>query len=448
MMNCDAVSDSDDTLSVPKVKHVTLPEASVRVAAGPDKGTSAVLESGSLLIGTGDDCGLKLSDETVSEHHCELTLRDGFLIVRDLGSTNGVQLGELLLREAVVPNGTKLTLGRTQIVVEAKGKTKVEVASDTQLGALYGKSAAMRTLFARLAAIAGSTAPALIEGETGVGKDLCAEALHRLGPRAKGPLVVLDCGAVTETLLEAELFGAERGAFTGAVATRDGLAEAADGGTLVIDEIGELPLELQPKLLRLIEKKELRRVGGTASRSVDIRVVASTNRELKHEVKAGRFREDLYYRLSALRVRVPPLRARLEDLPGLVDELMKRSGSGRRFDALPESVKSMLGAHRWPGNVRELRNVVERLLTFPDEDALLDPAASRSGDDLKASSLSQSQLLPLSQARERNTDAFEQRYVKELLHRAGGSVVEAARLAGVSRQFLNRLMRKHDVRRS
>jgi DNA-binding NtrC family response regulator len=239
------------------------------------------------------------------------------------------------------------------------------------------------------------------------------------------------------------LFGHERGAFTGAQGPREGLVEAANGGTLVLDEIGELPLELQPKLLRLIERREVRRLGSNVTTTVDVRVICCTHRSLRAEVKATRFREDLYYRLSALRLRLPALRERVEDLPGLVDRLLVQHGSPRRFAQLSDSDRALLMSHRWPGNVRELRNVVERLLAGPtvSQGGLVEREVT--GPHNVAA-----ELLPLPVARERAQSTFERAYCVDVLGRSHGSVTEAARLAGVSRQFLQRLLKRHGLRGS
>jgi two-component system, NtrC family, response regulator GlrR len=413
----------------------------VQVTRGSDKGETASLDEGPLIVGGNQECGLRLTDPTVSARHCELSLRSGAVHLRDLGSTNGVFVDGHRVTEALLEIGTRIRLGQTELKLKGTGEEQVELSSSDQFAGLYGKSEAMRVLFPQLEAVAKSSAPLLIEGETGTGKDLAAEAVHRASGRAEGPFVVFDCGAAAPSLVEAELFGYEKGAFTGAVTSRPGLAESADGGTLVVDEVGELPLELQPKLLRLLEKKEVRHLGSNKPAQVDLRVVACTHRSLVAEVKSGQFRQDLYFRLSALRVRLPALRERTEDIPGLVDLMLKEQRSPMRFAELPESVQAMFLSHRWPGNVRELRNAVERLLAFPTLQAgLLDSEAPTASGPIADS------FLPLSQARARNQDNFEQRYLRDLLRRSEGSVVDAARMAEISRQFLQKLLRKHGIR--
>ncbi len=412
----------------------------VVVKKGAQKGLRAKLDDGALVIGSGPEADLRLEDSTVSGRHCELVARGEQVVVRDLGSRNGVLLDGVRVIEAVVEKGSELKLGTSLLVVEP-GEAEVLVSRTSSFGPLFGQSPAMRAVFAQLQSLADSNAPVLVEGETGTGKDVTAEALHQASSRADAPFVVFDCGAVAASLVEAELFGHEKGAFTGAEGAREGLAAAADGGTLVLDEIGELPLELQPKLLRLVEKGEVRRVGSTKSERFEVRIIACTNRSLKAEVAAGRFREDLYFRLSALRVRLPSLRERPDDLPGLVDHLFASTGARLRFEQLGENDRALLLAHRWPGNVRELRNTVERLRTFPTSalGTLLET-------DDAAANVPTGGLQPLSVARQEATDAFEVGYVRRVLAQAGGSVTEGAKLAGVSRQFLQRLIKKHGLR--
>ncbi len=431
---------SRGTIPIASAELGRLRECEVLVKKGPAKGLRAKLDHGALIIGSGPEAELRLDDPTVSGRHCELVVRGDQVVVRDLGSRNGVMLNGVRVIEALVEKGSELRLGTSHLVIE-QDEAEVLVSTQTQFGPLFGRSAAMRAVFAQLPSLAASNAPILVEGETGTGKDLTAEAIHQHSPRADANFVLFDCGAVASSLIEAELFGNEKGAFTGADIARPGLAAAAHGGTLVLDEIGELPLELQPRLLRLVERGEVRRVGSTKSERFDVRIIACTNRSLKAEVAAGRFREDLYFRLSALRVRLPSLRERPEDLPGLVDHLFTTSGAAMRFDQLGENDRAMLLAHRWPGNVRELRNTVERLRTFPSSGV-----ASVLEHDEAATAPASTVLQPLSLARQAATDAFEVAYLRHVLSVSGDSVTEAAKLADVSRQFLQRLIKKHGLR--
>jgi DNA-binding NtrC family response regulator len=421
-------------------RSLRLQKIEVRVTHGADKGRSVMLGEGALRIGTASHCGLVLKDETVSAEHCELRRLGEQLVIRDLGSTNGVKLDGVWILEAFAQPGSRVQLGDHELVLKALGSEEVPLSNEHRFGELLGGSGAMRALFVQLKAVAGQSAPLLIEGETGTGKERAAQAVHAASPRKDGPFVVFDCGATAASLIEAELFGHEKGAFTGAAASRPGLAEAADGGTLVLDEIGELPLELQPKLLRLIESSELRPVGANEPRKLDLRIIACTHRSLRDEAKSGRFREDLYYRLSALKVRLPALRERPDDIPVLVDQFLQHLRSKRGFGDLPASDQELLQSHAWPGNVRELRNVVERLVAFPDSpahglvEAVVNPAPIDGG------------MSPWSEARQNALSDFEQRYLKALLVQAKGSISEAARIAGVSRQFMQQALRRHSLR--
>ncbi len=379
----------------------------VVVTKGPDTGTTLDIATAPLRIGTADDNDLVLNDDTVSRRHAEIEPIPGGVRVRDMGSTNGVTIGAVRVYDAVLA---------------------------------LGKSARMRELFADLERIAPSDATLLIEGETGTGKDVIAESIHNASPRCDAPFVVFDCGAVAATLAESELFGHERGAFTGADKSRAGVFQQAHGGTVFLDEIGELPKDLQPKLLRVLEK-QVRPVGGSKTFDVDVRVVAATNRNLRVEVQRGTFREDLYYRLSTAHVVVPPLRDRMDDLELLVGHFLSVQNPPRALSDVPVHVWELFRAHRWPGNVRELKNAVMRLLLTPDRpirDATLGgPSPSQPGVTANIS--------PLRIARREAGDNFERAYLEAVLARTVGNVTRAAAIAEVSRQMMQKLMRKHGM---
>ena len=311
---------------------------------------------------------------------------------------------------------------------------------------LLGESPAIRKLLADIGRVAPARASVLITGESGTGKELVARTLHRAGPRAKGPLVTINCAALTESLLESELFGHERGAFTGAVERKRGLLEVADGGTLLLDEIGEFPLTLQPKLLRALQERKFRRVGGTAEIESDVRIVAATNRELPAMIAAGAFREDLYYRLNVVTLEVPSLRRRREDIPLLALHFLQRFGDelGRRIDAIAPEVLAILQAHSWPGNVRELRNIIERGALFCTGDTLrpedLPEALSGRVVDSAAAALPQ-----LGRPLPELLDEMEERLIRLALVRARGVQAQAAELLGVSRSNLQYKLKKYGV---
>jgi transcriptional regulator with PAS, ATPase and Fis domain len=420
----------------------------VEVVHGPDTGAYVDVAGESLKLGTADDNHLVLTDDSVSRAHCELQPVAGGMRVRDVGSTNGVFAGGVRVYDAVVsfdPHA-RLRLGDTEITLTALAETvEREQTTRDRFGDVLGASPRMRELFADLERIAVTDVTLLVEGETGTGKDLVAESVHRASARAAGPFVVFDCGAVSPTLVESEIFGHERGAFTGAAQAHAGVFEQADGGTLFLDEIGELPKDLQPKLLRALEKRQIRRVGGTKVIACDARVIAATNRQLRAEIARERFRQDLFFRLAAAHVTVPPLRERMEDLPLLVDHFLSLERPPRAARELSREVWDLLRAYRWPGNVRELRNAVQRLLVMPDR-ALRDLAAmgSTSAEPVPAGATSSpTEVLPLRIARREANDAFERDYLAAVLAATGGNVTRAAALADVSRQNVQKLLKKH-----
>jgi transcriptional regulator with GAF, ATPase, and Fis domain len=432
---------------VPTVVRYT--KTRVAVTRGPDAGLVFEVAHAPLRIGTSPENDLVLADDTVSRRHAEIEPTPTGVRIRDMGSTNGVMVGGMRIYDAVMPGELRLQVGETELTVTPLRDTVArEQAQDDSFGDAIGKSARMRELFADLERIAPSDATVLIEGETGTGKDIVAESVHRFSPRADGPFVVFDCGAVATSLAESELFGHERGAFTGAVASHSGVFQQAHGGTLFLDEIGELPKDLQPKLLRVLEKRVIKRVGGTTSVAVDVRVIAATNRNLRVEVQRGNFREDLYFRLATAHVVVPPLRDRMDDLEALVAHFLSLEAPPRSLDDVPEAVWEMFRAHRWPGNVRELRNAVKRLMLTPDRplrDAGSRPSTPPRADALGADSPSQQPLMPLRVARREASDTFERAYLENVLTRTGSNVTRAAAIAEVSRQMMQKLMRKHGV---
>jgi DNA-binding NtrC family response regulator len=422
----------------------------IGVTRGPDAGASVESAGEIVRVGTAPDNDLVLRDDSVSRHHCELEPTPHGVRVRDAGSTNGVLLGSARVRDATVPGDFQIGLGESWLAIQWLSETvdREELAVDG-FGDVIGRSRRMRELFALLERIAPTDCTVLIEGETGTGKELVAESLHGASARAEGPFVIFDCGAVSPTLVESELFGHEKGSFTGAVGTHVGVFEQAHGGTLFLDEIGELGLELQPKLLRALDKREVRRVGGSATIAVDVRIVAATNRNLRAELGRG-FREDLYYRLAGARVHLPPLRDRIDDLEPLVESFLAELDPPRALHELPEDVIEMLRAHRWPGNVRELRNAVQRLAVLPERPfdgatgVTPTPIQKPSGPALRGAAPEKPPaVVPLREARRRSSDDFERAYVAELLGHTGGNVTRAAALAEISRQMMQKLMRKH-----
>ncbi len=370
----------------------------------------------------------------------------------DLGSTNGTTVNGVPIGEAYVRPGDQVKLAGTTVRIEAGGPRAVTLPGDAEFGRMIGASEAMRRLYPLCARLAQAAVPVLIEGETGTGKEVLAEALHEAGPRAGAPFVVFDCTAVPPSLAESMLFGHERGAFTGAVSSRKGVFEEADGGTLFIDEIGELGLPLQPKLLRALERSEVQRVGSNPWRRVDVRIIAATRRDLDREVQAGRFRDDLFFRLAVGRIELPPLRDRKGDVSLLAEHFWTALGGGDR--PIPVEALERFEDYPWPGNVRELHNAVARLLALgevslgPGASVLErslgrepDAAASAPSGDVIDAVLAGD--LPLSRARARVVEEFERRYVERVCERHGGNIARAASASGVARRYFQLLRARH-----
>ncbi len=418
----------------------------VVVLSGSAKGTTRPLGV-KLRVGKAEDNDLILADDTVSRHHCELTRANDGVHVRDLGSTNGTRVQGARVSEAIVQPGTVLKVGEIEIALRASARNVEVMPSDKQwFGAAIGRSLAMRSIFGVLERIAQTDATVLLLGETGTGKGVLARAIWTESARAHGPFVVVDCGALSYALLESELFGHERGSFTGAVAARQGAFELADGGTLFLDEVGELPLDVQAKLLRVLETKEFRRVGGNKNLKSNVRVIAATKRNLQREVQAGKFREDLYFRLAVVPITVPPLRARREDIPPLVHHILKACGGAL---TVADETMQVLMAHDWPGNIRELRNVLERTVYLARAGGQtelnlvsLPTAAGGGGGEVFHFEPAKSYR----ETRARFDSEFERRYVKWLLGRHGGNVSAAAREAKMDRKHLHDMAKKHGLR--
>ncbi len=417
----------------------------VRVLDGPDRGTSHRVGPSGVRIGTAAGCQLRLTDRTVSRLHCELRIAGAAVRIVDSGSTNGTFIDGVRVFSAEVRSGSRVRVGESMLGVETgQERTIVELSPRHRFGDVVGASVDMRRLYGVLEKIAPTESSVLIQGETGTGKELVARALHDASPRAKFPFVVVDCGAIAENLIESELFGHVRGAFSGALSDRRGLFEEANGGTLFLDEIGELPPALQPRLLRVLETREVRRVGANTSRPVDVRVVAATNRSLARSINLGTFRDDLYYRLAVVEIELPPLRARPEDIP-LLAEVFYRRYAGENDKPPPELLAS-LASRAWPGNVRELRNFVERSVSLGYASSAPAVAVARRPDAELSAEARVPVHLPLKDARAAWTEQFEMLYVRALLAKTGGNVTRAAELAGINRRSLQRLIASLGIR--
>ena len=416
----------------------------VAVTAGPDQGLDHTSSSDKVIVGTHGSCDLLLTDRAVSRFHLELRVdpRRG-LIVRDLGSSNGTTVDGVPVIEAPLRASTVLAIGQSRLRLDVgPDRIVVPVSTRDRFGTLVGASAAIRAIFAVLERAAASDATVLITGETGTGKSVTAESIHSESARRDGPFVVVDCGALPAALLESELFGHDKGAFTGADKARAGALEEAHGGTLFLDEIGELALDLQPKLLRVLESKQTKRLGSNKYVPADVRLIAATNRNLREEVNRGRFRADLYYRLAVLELTMPPLRDHPEDLRALVDGHFEARGQieeAKRVGLLSDDFLHDLERHSWPGNIRELRNYLERCLAMQGQVPL-------GAEPANPSEVPVDSRLSHAAAREHWNGWCERRYLTELLARNGGNVTSAAREAGISRAHIYRLLTQYRLR--
>jgi DNA-binding NtrC family response regulator len=405
----------------------------VSVVLGPDQGVTYESDARELSIGTNRGNDLVLTDAAVSRHHCMIESTPQGFRLTDLGSTNGTRLGPFRVERGYLGPSAQISIGASAIKFEALDELVSQpLSADDRFGGMLGRSAAMRRLFADLPRIAASDATVLLEGETGTGKGLLCHSIHHASPRKHGPFVVVDCASIPPTLIESELFGHERGSFTGAHATRIGAFEAAQGGTIFLDELGELPLDMQPKLLRALEERSIKRVGSVTPIALDVRVVAATSRDLREEVNRGAFRADLFYRMNVVRLRIPALRERREDIPLYVAHFYEQFAAGGDRRPPPALVAAM-SRPAWLGNVRELRAAVERAVLLGDPAWTGDaPAAELGGETSLAIDTSQ----PFRVAKQRAVDGWERAYLAAILREAGGSLSAAARAARMDRNYL------------
>ena len=400
------------------------------------------------LVGKSSACAIILQDPTVSRRHASLDIVGARLRITDLESRNGTYLNEIPILDAFASGGEMVRFGSTSLMIGSHRQANpIDLPAEVQFGKTIGASTEMRRLYPLCQRLANADVPVIIEGETGTGKEALAESLHMMGKRKNGPFVVFDCTAVPPSLIESELFGHRRGAFTGATTDRKGVFELAKGGTILIDEIGDLELSLQAKLLRVIDRGELRPVGSETPVAVDARVIAATRRDLDREAQAGRFRDDLLYRLSVARIELPPLRERKGDVRVLAHRFWEELSQEEQ--PIPASTLLRWEDEAWPGNVRELRNAVARHLVLGELDELAgattpEPATmtSRGADfDVLVSNVL-AEGLPLREAREKVVLEFERRYVIETLRAQNGNVTHAAAQAGVARRYFQKLKTK------
>jgi transcriptional regulator with GAF, ATPase, and Fis domain len=433
------------------------------ITEGSDVGKELIISKERISVGRSIINDLVLTDKAVSGSHFEITTSDGGHILRDLDSTNGIYYGDLRVREIFLKPGTVFRVGNTKLKFQPLNEVvQIPLSEQDRFDRVIGQSVKMREIFATLEKVAPSELTVLVQGETGTGKELIAQAVHNHSHRRSKPFVVLDCSAIPRDLIESTLFGHEKGSFTGAIAQHRGCFEQANGGTIFLDEIGELDIGLQPKLLRVLENRELKRVGSDKTIKIDVRVCAATNRDLRAMINESTFREDLYFRLSVIHIELPPLRERKEDIAYLVSHFLKQvaakrwKGEAKEFTVTPDAMETILN-HHWSGNVRELKNVVERAASLSDGPELTKadfvfqqdgPSSSRAtppaGDRAVSDPLVHSGLT-FKEAKQRILDAFESSYLGELLVRNNYNITKSAQEAGLTRYHLRELLKRHNL---
>jgi len=433
-------ADQTEVISGLEQKPLILKRARFKVNKGKDAGKELDIQKPYVSIGTLPENDLVFTDPTVSRKHAVIEEKPNGYILRDLDSTNGTFLDGVRVREAYLTPGSIIRLGQTELSFSPLEERIENVKSNLdRFGELIGSSSPMREVYGILDRIAPTDVTVLLEGETGTGKELAAKAVHSHSRRAQGPFVVVDCGAVAPNLIESELFGHEKGAFTDAVKTRQGAFELADGGTIFLDEIGELSRDLQPKLLRALDQRETKRVGADKPVTVNVRVIAATNKDLEKEVKAGTFREDLYYRLSVVRIHMPPLRRRKEDVETIASHVLAGISSeiGKKITGLSPEASAALMTYSWPGNVRELKNVLGRA------SALCDGKRIEAKDLVLTQGKKGATLEELSG---KTLEDIEKAAIYATLTSVAGNKTEAAKVLGIAYSTLYEKMKKYGMR--
>jgi DNA-binding NtrC family response regulator len=408
-------------------------------------GKTLTIDVDPIVVGRDPAVQIPLEDEEVSAIHCELRAVDHGVLVRDLGSTNGTFIGPTRIREAELTAATEVLVGHTRLIVEPTAKQRVDVGFIDHFGPIVGASPKMRRVFSVLEKVAATPLSVLILGETGTGKELVAKAVHDASPRKGKPFVVVDCGSIPPTLAESLLFGHEKGSFTGANERRKGALAEADEGTLFLDELGELPIDLQPKLLRALSERQVKRVGGSTFEPIDVRVLAATRRDLAVEMNAGRFRSDLYFRIAQVRVELPALRERLQDLPLLVEDICARVDRPAQAPAVVAWIEQRMASHDWPGNVRELVNVASVAATLADTPGAIDDVLTLAREEPVESPGSGHASTAFSEAKRGAIATFERDYFTSLAKRAKGNVSEMSRQSGMERHHVRAYLRKYGV---
>jgi DNA-binding NtrC family response regulator len=427
-------------------RRVEVRGGSLRVvgAAGRKASSTVAVGLSPVTIGRGAECHLSISDPKVSTIHVELLGTPEGTRIEDKGSRNGTFIGGARVAAGYLVDATKIVIGDTTLMFTPARPTQVALGKATSFGPIIGSSGSMRLVFERISRGAETDLTALVTGETGSGKELVAQALHEASPRRRGPFVIVDCGAISPGLAEATLFGHERGAFTGAIERRRSPFIEANGGTVFLDEIGELPLELQPKLLRVLAERRIKPVGSNTYEDIDVRIVAATRRDLTAAVNEGSFRSDLYFRLAELRIEVPPLRARPEDIPLLLGSFFADLGHPNALARIPEAAMDRLLRHEWPGNIRELKSAATAAIALAEPGDPVDPSIHLGPTGLR-SEAAELDGLSYREARNAVLSRFEATYFARLVADTNGNIAEIARRTGLARIHVRKYVLRHSL---
>jgi transcriptional regulator with PAS, ATPase and Fis domain len=432
---------------------LTLLKCKLTITSGEYRGKEFVLTQPVIRVGTKKENEISLKDETMSRVHFEIHQTKEGYVLRDTESLNGTFINNLRVKEAFLTSGASIRAGKTEMKFLPLDETfDIVPSKKTRFANLIGGSMGMRKVYTIIEKIAPTEVTVIVEGESGTGKELVASALHEKSKRSKRPFVVFDCSAVAENLIESELFGHEKGSFTGATGMRQGAFELADGGTIFLDEIGELNMELQPKLLRVLEQRTVKRVGGDRHIAIDVRVIAATNRNLEAEVKKGNFREDLFYRLNVAPIFLPPLRKRKEDIQMLIEHFIEEHNKAtpqKEVEGIDPQALEILRNYDWPGNVRELKNSMSRIISFMETSRIQpEDIPERIRVPMAKAELDIREDLGFKDAKEQWVASFEKQYLAEVLKRNEFNISAAAKEAGIDRKSVQRLIRKYELNTS